>query len=225
MTLPEGLAGHCLTVIRYSSRGGREGWRGGEVKEKKREGQEQSERKREKEHEPQQETESERERETERDREREREREKERLEGRRNHRLLWRPILQASLPRPTLQDILDSSTLPRPPPQLLSFLNSFSCSPPFWFPTRQAFSRTLERCKSITMSTSAFYSNQLYAHKHRLLCLSFSVRLSLSLTHTRARTQTHTHVHTHTHVLALKNWGQSSARTTLVYTVPQSVPE
>ena len=87
MTLPEGLAGHCLTVIRFTPTvgGGREGWRGGEVKKKKKktgEGREQ----------------------------------REKLEGKRNHRLLWRPILQASLPRPTLQDILDSSTLPRPPP-------------------------------------------------------------------------------------------------------------
>lgn len=146
MTLPEGLAGHCLTVIRLlqpRGEGRMEGWRSKE--KKKGEGREQSER--------------------------------EKLQGKRNHRLLWRPILQASLPRPTLQDILDSSTLPRPPPlQLLSFLSSFSCSPPFWFPTRQAFSRTLERCKSITMSTSAFYSNPLCAHRHRL-----------THTHTRSR--------------------------------------
>lgn len=108
----------------------------------------------------------------------ERKKESGRIEGRRNHRLLWRPILQASLPRPTLQDILDSSTLPRPPPlQLLSFLSSFSCSPPFWFPTRQAFSRTLERCKSITMSTVPF-----------------------TLTHS-----TNTSTGSHTHELAQKN--------------------
>lgn len=133
MTLPEGLAGHCLTVICLLL----SEWEGWRSKEKKGEVRQQGERVR--------------------------------LEGKRNHRLLWRPILQASLPRPTLQDILDSSTPPRPPPlQLLPFLYSFSCSPPFWFPTRQVLSRTLERCKSNTMSTSAFYSNPLYAHRHRL---------------------------------------------------------
>lgn len=40
MTLPEGLAGHCLTVIRSLLLWGseREGWRGGEVKRRKKGG-------------------------------------------------------------------------------------------------------------------------------------------------------------------------------------------
>lgn len=40
MTLPEGLAGHCLTVIRSLLLWGseREGWRGGEVKRRKKKG-------------------------------------------------------------------------------------------------------------------------------------------------------------------------------------------
>lgn len=101
MTLPEGLAGHCLTVIGFLllslGEEGMEGWRSKEKREW--------------------------------DKSR---RERERLEGKRNHRLLWRPILQASLPRPTLQDILDSSTLPCPPPiQLLSFLQLFFMLPSF----------------------------------------------------------------------------------------------
>lgn len=148
MNLLVGLAEHCLTVIRSLQPWG-EGWKGGEVKEKKGEGQNQSEREREK------------------------------LEEKRNQQLLWRPILQASLPRPTLQDILDSFTLSRTPapPTVLFFM-----LPPFWFSTRQAFSRTLERCKSNTMSTSAFYSNPLYARRHWLK---------------------------HTHICACKkNWGQ-----------------
>lgn len=99
MTLPEGLAGHCLTVIHLLQLWGEgriEGWR--KKRKKKGEVKEQSNR--------------------------------EKLEGKRNHRLLWSP----SLTRPTLQDIFDSSVLPL---KLLSFLWSFSGSPPFQFPTRQ----------------------------------------------------------------------------------------
>lgn len=102
MILPEGLAGHCLTVICLLQPCG-EGWLGvawrwwwGWSKEEKKGKKEKSS-------------------------VREREREKEELEGRRNHRLLWTP----SLTRPNLQDILDSSTLPL---QLCSFLSSFSGS-------------------------------------------------------------------------------------------------
>lgn len=60
-----------------------------------------------------------------------------------------------SLTRPTLQDILESSTWLRPLPLQLFCFQLFSCSTPFWFPTRRAFRQTQEGCKSIT-----FYSDQ-----------------------------------------------------------------
>lgn len=133
MILPEGLAGHCLTVIRLLQlcgegwlgvawRGGGGGGVGGKKKGKK-----------------------------EKSSVREREGEKEELEGRRNHCLLWTP----SLTRPNLQDILDSSTLPL---QLCSFLSSFSGSLPFRFPTRRGFSST-QRGKRVlrVLPQSCFY--------------------------------------------------------------------
>lgn len=156
MTLPEGLAGHCLTVIGsllLPRGGGMKGWRS----KAEREGQEQM-------------------------RARDlRERETTIFYGDQSskphclgqlYRIYW------TVPH-----------YPAPHPSNCSLFSALFHAPLlFWFPTRRAFSRTLERCKSNTMSTSAFYSN------------------------TQAPALFLTHTHTHSHKLALKNWGRSSER-------------
>lgn len=153
MTLSEGLAGHCLTVIGFLLQPwGEEEMEGKRSKEKREWGKSRQER------------------------ERERERD---LRERETTVFYGDQSSKPHCPGQLYRIYWTVPHYPAPHPiQLLSSLSSFSCSPPFRFPTRQAFSRTLERCKSNTMSTSAFYPNTFYAHRH--LCKKKKLRSIIS---------------------------------------------